>query len=374
MAGLKTLVDEFSTYARMPSASPAPVDAGEIVRSVAALYGVHPGIVWEVAVDPALGIVRADKDQLRAEFAMSTRHRRDGRRGNDRNRGRALRRVGTAPPRLADRGPGIAPGDRDKLFTPYFSTKPRGTGLGLAIVQRIVVEHRGSIRIEDNPGGGARFIVEIPAERSADGRATRVPRHRGRRGRWPVSEFSSWTTSRACSMLEAILKDEGMRWTRWARAKTACGGGGFGHDALLLDVWLPGVDGIETLSQLRQRGIDAEVVMISGHGTIDTAVKATKAGAFDFVEKPLSLEKTILVLRNALRQRRLEQRNRSLLGQLSGTPRSWAMGPRPTHPARGGCGGDVDAPVLICGEADRRRPLPVTCTRPVAGANRVWST
>ena len=88
-------------------------------------------------------------------------------------------------------------------------------------------------------------------------------------------------------------------------------------DAVLLDVWLPGIDGLETLRQLRERREDAEIVMISGHGTIETAVRATKLGAFDFVEKPLSLEKTLLVLRNALRQRRLERRNRQLLDQLA---------------------------------------------------------
>jgi len=88
-------------------------------------------------------------------------------------------------------------------------------------------------------------------------------------------------------------------------------------DAVLLDVWLPGIDGLETLQKLRERRDDAEVVMISGHGTIETAVRATKLGAFDFVEKPLSLEKTLLVLRNALRQRRLERRNRQLLDQLA---------------------------------------------------------
>jgi len=87
-------------------------------------------------------------------------------------------------------------------------------------------------------------------------------------------------------------------------------------DAVLLDVWLPGIDGLEALRRLRQKHPDVQVVMISGHGTIDTAVRATKLGAFDFVEKPLSLEKTLLVLRNALRQRRLEQRNRSLIEQL----------------------------------------------------------
>ncbi|MEE9230883.1 MAG: sigma-54 dependent transcriptional regulator [Acidobacteriota bacterium] len=87
-------------------------------------------------------------------------------------------------------------------------------------------------------------------------------------------------------------------------------------DAVLLDVWLPKMDGLETLRELRQRGMDAAVVMMSGHGNIETAVRATKLGAFDFVEKPLSLEKTVLVLRNALKQRLLEARNRVLREQL----------------------------------------------------------
>ncbi|MBP1633707.1 MAG: ntrX [Acidobacteria bacterium] len=83
-------------------------------------------------------------------------------------------------------------------------------------------------------------------------------------------------------------------------------------DVVLLDVWLPGVDGLTTLSRLRDRQADAEVVMISGHGNIESAVRAIKLGAFDFIEKPLSLEKTVLVVRNALRQRHLEAENRAL--------------------------------------------------------------
>src|SRR5215510_2373716 len=84
------------------------------------------------------------------------------------------------------------------------------------------------------------------------------------------------------------------------------------YDVILLDVWLPGIDGLTTLSRLRERRVDAEVVVISGHGNIESAVRAIKMGAFDFVEKPLSLEKTVLVVRNALRQRQLEQENRAL--------------------------------------------------------------
>ena len=83
-------------------------------------------------------------------------------------------------------------------------------------------------------------------------------------------------------------------------------------DVIVLDVWLPGMDGLVTLARLRQMKVASEVVMISGHGNIESAVKAIKMGAFDFVEKPLSLEKTVLVVRNALRQRRLEAENRAL--------------------------------------------------------------
>ena len=88
------------------------------------------------------------------------------------------------------------------------------------------------------------------------------------------------------------------------------------YDAVLLDVWLPGIDGLETLNRLREATVDAQVIMISGHGTVETAVRATKLGAFDFIEKPLSLEKTLVVVRNALRQRSLERRNRTLMAQI----------------------------------------------------------
>ncbi len=88
------------------------------------------------------------------------------------------------------------------------------------------------------------------------------------------------------------------------------------YDLLLLDIWLPGCDGLETLERLRARGVEAEVIMISGHGSIENAVRATKLGAFDFIEKPLSLDKTMLAVRNALRQRELEAENRALRARV----------------------------------------------------------
>jgi len=117
--------------------------------------------------------------------------------------------------------------------------------------------------------------------------------------------------------LAAVLRDEG-----YAVDTVDSGEAGLDqvtrqpYDVLLLDIWLPGIDGIETLERLRERRVDSQVIMISGHANVESAVKATKLGAFDFIEKPLSLEKTVLAVRNALRQRRLEVENRQLRARV----------------------------------------------------------
>src|SRR5213080_3261674 len=95
-------------------------------------------------------------------------------------------------------------------------------------------------------------------------------------------------------------------------------------DVVLLDVWLPGMDGLETLEKIRETGNAPEVIMISGHGTIETAVRATKLGAYDFLEKPLSVDKTLILLKNAIDAKRLRLENRDLKKQL--TPRSVIVG------------------------------------------------
>src|SRR5262245_45236436 len=89
------------------------------------------------------------------------------------------------------------------------------------------------------------------------------------------------------------------------------------YDVILLDIWLPGIDGLVALERLRERRPDAQVIMISGHASVETAVRATKLGAFDFIEKPLSLDKTVLAVRNALRQQRLEIENRALRARVN---------------------------------------------------------
>jgi len=83
-------------------------------------------------------------------------------------------------------------------------------------------------------------------------------------------------------------------------------------DLVLLDIWMPGIDGIETLQEIKKDNPHIQVIIITGHGTIETAVRATKLGAFDLIEKPLSIDKIILAINNALNFRRLEEENKYL--------------------------------------------------------------
>ncbi len=116
------------------------------------------------------------------------------------------------------------------------------------------------------------------------------------------------------------------------------------YDVIVLDIWLPGLDGLTTLQRLRERQIDSQVVIISGHGNIESAVRAIKMGAFDFIEKPLSLEKTVLVVRNALRQRDLEAENRVLRaqGRSPAAAHDGRREPGDAAPARAGGAGRAD--------------------------------
>jgi two-component system nitrogen regulation response regulator NtrX len=123
--------------------------------------------------------------------------------------------------------------------------------------------------------------------------------------------------------LGGILRDEGYQVEAVDSGEAALALlDGRRFDLLLLDVWLPKMDGLETLSRVRTLDPEVPVVVISGHGSIETAVKAVRMGAQDFVEKPLSLEKTLLVVKNALRQRRLEAENRALKEQVQ---HRWVM-------------------------------------------------
>jgi two-component system nitrogen regulation sensor histidine kinase NtrY len=163
---LKNLVDEFAQFARMPVASLRPGSLHDVLAQALSLYdGLFPGIALERRLAADLPALRLDFDQMKRAVINLVDNAIEATDGQgrielvteyDRTAGRVRLSV-------CDDGPGIAPADRDQLFVPHFSTKRRGSGLGLAIVSRIVQEHLGTIRAEDNVPRGARFVVELPA-------------------------------------------------------------------------------------------------------------------------------------------------------------------------------------------------------------------
>jgi two-component system nitrogen regulation sensor histidine kinase NtrY len=164
VGALKQLVDEFSRFARMPEVQRREVNFGEVVRSVLDLYEGSSGVVFDVDIEDSTDASLVDPDQMRrvlinlidnATAAMDGQGTISIRASRDPN--------GTLRVEVCDDGPGIEPRDRDKMFSPYFSTKKRGTGLGLAIVYKVVTDHQGTIRVEDHLPRGARFVIEIPA-------------------------------------------------------------------------------------------------------------------------------------------------------------------------------------------------------------------
>ena len=160
---LKGMVDEFSRFARMPRPQPADVDLAGMVQETVKLYrSVKPGV--EVAGDVAADAAHAwaDPEQLRGALINLLDNAVEATEAPGRVDVRTARTDGRIQLVVADTGRGIPPEAKEKLFLPHFSTKGRGTGLGLAIVHRIVSDHHGTIRVEDNVPQGTVFTVELP--------------------------------------------------------------------------------------------------------------------------------------------------------------------------------------------------------------------
>ena len=163
---LKDLVDEFSQFARMPAPKAVPTLLHPLLDDTLSLYN---GLFAEVQVERRyaadLPLVRVDPEQIRRVVINLIDNAVDAmeRRGHITVETSLSAADNLVRLVIADDGPGIPVGDRDKLFLPYFSTKRRGSGLGLAIVRRIIAEHGGAIDVGDNTPRGTRFTIELPA-------------------------------------------------------------------------------------------------------------------------------------------------------------------------------------------------------------------
>ena len=164
---VRRLVDEFSTLARFPVANPHPADLNEVVESALSMFqGRMDGIVLHKSLAPDLPKVLADSEAIKRALANLVDNAAEALQDS------LVREIEISTAlvasrdaveiAVADTGHGVTRELKEKLFLPYFSTKKRGTGLGLAIVSRIVEDHHGSIRVEENKPVGSRFIVELP--------------------------------------------------------------------------------------------------------------------------------------------------------------------------------------------------------------------
>jgi two-component system, NtrC family, nitrogen regulation sensor histidine kinase NtrY len=172
---VRGLVDEFAMLARFPASQPQPADLNEIVEGALALFnGRLDSIHVHTALTPDLPPIMADPKAMKRALANLVDNAAEAMEES------MVREIHISTALLssreavelviADTGHGVSRELKEKLFLPYFSTKKRGTGLGLAIVSRIVEDHHGSIRVEENRPLGSRFIVELPIASESIGR------------------------------------------------------------------------------------------------------------------------------------------------------------------------------------------------------------
>jgi two-component system nitrogen regulation sensor histidine kinase NtrY len=164
---VRRLVDEFSSLARFPASNPHPAEINEVVESALSLFnGRMEGITLHKSLAPELPKVMADAEAIKRAVANLVDNAAEAMQDSVvREIYISTALVGSRDAVeivIADTGHGVTRELKEKLFLPYFSTRKRGTGLGLAIVSRVIEEHHGSIRVEENQPVGARFIVELP--------------------------------------------------------------------------------------------------------------------------------------------------------------------------------------------------------------------
>jgi len=176
---VRSLVNEFSTLARFPAPQPMPADINAIATNALSMFnGRLDGIGVRTALSNNLPKVMADSEAMKRAIANLVDNAAEAVQRSmvkEIEIATALVASGDAVEiSVADSGQGVTQEAKERLFLPYFSTKKRGTGLGLAIVSRIVEDHHGSIRVEENHPVGARFVIELPLATSSAAAPARI--------------------------------------------------------------------------------------------------------------------------------------------------------------------------------------------------------
>jgi two-component system nitrogen regulation sensor histidine kinase NtrY len=169
LGNLKTIVGRFSDFAKMPTPQFETVDVNEVVRSVMKLYDARFQANGRPKIEPVLELdddnvrVSADPEQLRRAFGNLVLNAMDAMPEGGTLRVRTARHDDGVRIEISDTGQGLTEEECARLFTPYYTTKQHGTGLGLAIVQSVVSDHQGKIAVVSQPGRGATFVIDLPA-------------------------------------------------------------------------------------------------------------------------------------------------------------------------------------------------------------------
>ncbi|KAK3575765.1 hypothetical protein CHS0354_030097 [Potamilus streckersoni] len=275
---LKGIVNEFENFARIPEIQLKKINIETLTDSVIELFrpGLENRIILTKKISGSIPEILADAEHINrvminlitnaVSAIESITDKYPGEMGNIEIR--LSCKDNNLLLDIADNGSGVTLPDPQQIFEPYVTTRKNGTGLGLAIVRRIIADHDGFIRFEHNtPRGNEGYRVLTLAS-----------------GKF-VSRF--------------LEKEEA--------------------DLILLDIWMEDCDGVDVLGQLKEKHTHIPVIMISGHGDVETAVKTTKMGAYDFIEKPPDYHKMMLTVKHALQESTLRKQNTQLKLQINET-------------------------------------------------------
>ena len=298
ISNLKTIIGRFSDFSKMPKPELERIDAKDVIERVRALYDAAASreakidFVTEIAGEPMT--IMVDPELLHRALSNLVLNAMDAMPNGGTLTLSAHPRGREIEIRVADTGEGLTPEECERLFTPYYTTKQHGTGLGLAIVQSVVADHGGTIAVESRTGSGATFIITLPRARRMSAKANILIVDD------EANTLASLSRAFRLAGHEAVVCDNAERALELAQTQP--------FDLILSDVVMPRRDGLALLEDLKTAGVTAPVVMMSGQAHIEMAVRATRLGALDFLEKPLSTEKLLVTVENALKLTRLEIR------------------------------------------------------------------